>query len=80
VLEKGSSTKGSGHRTHSPGQWAQPQADRAEGTFGHCTHTLSVDFEWCCVEEGVGFDEPYRFLSKSGYSVIPSFKFPLKSQ
>ena len=46
-----------GHGTGSPGQWAWPQVSKfkehSDITFRH-----RFEFWWCCVEPGVGHDEP----------------------
>jgi len=48
-LEKGSAAEGDGNETHSAGPWAKVRAAGAQEAFG---------FGWCCVEPGVGLDDP----------------------
>ena len=45
-----SAPEGSGHRTGCPEWWA-----RAQGAFGQ--HS-AIGSEWCCVERGVGHNDP----------------------
>jgi len=47
----------------SPGQRAQPQAVRAQGACGYCSHTQGLDFRWSCVELEIGLDGPCGFIS-----------------
>lgn len=43
-------------------QAAQPQDARVQGDFGQHFQTEDLNFEWSCVEPGVGLYEPYGSL------------------
>lgn len=59
-----------GYTTGCPGQWTQPQAARAQETFGYSC------LRWSCVEPEVGLgDDPYGFLLTQDFiQFLPQFQ------
>ena len=62
MLGKGSSPESSGHGAGCPGQWSWHQADGVQEAFGQHSEKQGLNFGWCCVEPGVGRDDPHLSL------------------
>lgn len=56
-LGKGSSPQGGGHGTGSPENWIWPQAGGVQEVFGQHPQKCGLDFEWPCVDPGVGLQD-----------------------
>jgi len=35
-----------------------------QGALGQCSQTIGLDFGWCHVDPGVGYNDPHGFLPR----------------